>query len=267
MTYDASERSFQGGAPVELYLFARGSQVWRFTSADTDIEHEGNTYTSIPLSRNAIETSPEQPRNTLTITAPRDFTIAYLFRITAPTDIVSLTVYRFHRGDSGTAVIWMGRVLNALWQGAKAQLTCEPISVSFGRTGLRRLYQTSCPHVLYGSGCRLDKADFARVCVVGAIDGNALTVDGLDPMSYGGGFVEWDVGSGNLERRFIRSFAGLVLTLAQPFQDLEVGDSVTVYPGCDHTMATCDGDFDNLVNYGGMPFIPSKNPFDGSPVY
>jgi uncharacterized phage protein (TIGR02218 family) len=267
MTYDTIERSHQSGAPVELYLFARGEQVWRYTSADTDVSRAAETWTSTVLQRTAIETNPEQSRNAITVTAPRDFAVADLFRITAPTDVVSLTVYRYHRGDADTAVIWMGRVLNVQWQGAQARLSCEPISISFGRTGLRRLYQTSCPHVLYGSGCRLNKADFARVCEVDAISGYTLTVDGLDAMSYAGGFVEWDVGDSNIERRFIRSFSGLVLTLAQPFQGLEVGNSVTVYPGCNHTMQICNDDFDNLVNYGGMPFIPSKNPFDGTPVF
>jgi len=31
--------------------------------------------------------------------------------------------------------------------------------------------------------------------------------------------------------------------------------------GCDHSVSTCAARFDNLANYGGFPFIPTKNPF------
>ena len=36
---------------------------------------------------------------------------------------------------------------------------------------------------------------------------------------------------------------------------------VELVAGCDHSMPTCAARFDNLANYGGFPFIPTKNPF------
>ncbi|MBK7804300.1 MAG: phage BR0599 family protein [Chloracidobacterium sp.] len=37
--------------------------------------------------------------------------------------------------------------------------------------------------------------------------------------------------------------------------------------GCDHTLATCIAKFANGLNYGGMPYWPTKNPFDGTIIY
>src|SRR3546814_7797331 len=37
---------------------------------------------------------------------------------------------------------------------------------------------------------------------------------------------------------------------------------VILYPGCDHSRATCISKFNNLLNYGGYDFIPVKNPTD-----
>jgi hypothetical protein len=34
------------------------------------------------------------------------------------------------------------------------------------------------------------------------------------------------------------------------------GDNFTAFPGCDHTMATCAQKFSNLINFGGVPFVP-----------
>lgn len=270
MTYDTFETSIQAGAPVELYEFARGSQLFRYTSADADFTLLGDTYTRETLQRSAIETSAERARNAISITCRREFAIADLFRIAPPSDVVAVTIRRVHRGDTDPAVIWMGRVLNCEWAGAAAKLNCEPVSTSLKRPGLRRLYQRNCPHVLYGQGlgqCNVNRATHSTVTTVTAISGLTLSVAALAAKPYAGGFVEWEVATGVIERRFITGFSGLTLTLSQAFQGIEVGDTVTVSPGCNHTTAVCDGTYDNLPNYGGMPFIPAKNPFDGTPVY
>lgn len=268
MTYEAREASAQDGAPVELYEFARNAKIWRFTSAGEDIADSSETWASVPITRTAVETNTEQARNALKLTVPRTFAVADLFRVSPPTDVIALTVFRYHRGEEeDVAVIWMGRVLNVSFEGAKAIMNCEPVSASIKRQGLRRLYQKQCPHVLYGPGCTLDKAAFAHETSVSSIDGVELTVGSLAALPYAGGFIEYEDADGNFETRFIRSFTGTTLTLNFPFNGLSPSDPVTVYPGCDHTMDTCDSVYSNILNYGGTPFIPTINPFDGSPIY
>jgi uncharacterized phage protein (TIGR02218 family) len=270
MTYDATERSVQAGAPVELYEFTRGEQIFRYTSADADFSLLGNTYATEPLRRSQIETSAERARNGLTIECRREFAIAELFRVAPPTDVIGVVIKRVHRDDLDPAVIWNGRVLNCGFDGVQARLNCEPASTSLKRPGLRRLYQRQCPHVLYAQGpgqCNVVRATHSTVTTVSAVSGVTLSVAALASKPWAGGFVEWEPASGVLERRFILSFSGLALTLSQAFQGIEVGDTVTVSPGCDHTTATCSSTYGNLANYGGMPFMPDKNPFDGTPVF
>ena len=48
---------------------------------------------------------------------------------------------------------------------------------------------------------------------------------------------------------------------------LAIGDAIYLYPGCDRTLNTCHAKFGNSANFGGFPFIPTKNPFGGSPIY
>ncbi|MGA0610571.1 phage BR0599 family protein [Caldimonas sp. KR1-144] len=265
MSYDDRERSTHGGAPVELYEFARGTLVERFTSAASEIVLGPDTYAAATLRRSSLAASTEQARNAVKVTCPRDFPIAELFRVTPPTEVIALTIKRFHRGDAEVAVIWMGRVLNCEWQGASAVLNCEPVSSSLKRTGLRRLYQRQCPRVLYQ--CGVVRSTVSIDTTVTSVVGSVLGVAALDAMPYPGGFVEWDRGAEGIERRFISGVSGLNLTLDRPFQGIPIGQAVTVSPGCDHTMAMCDTVYDNLPNYGGFPFIPIKNPFDGTPVY
>lgn len=266
MTYAASETSQQDGAPIELYEFTLGTMVWRFTSAEIDVVDGDNTYTSAPITRSDIAVSGEKARNAITLTVPRNFPIADLFRITAPTDIVAVTLRRYHRGDIEAFVVaWDGRVLNTSWSGAQAEMQCDPVSVSFARTGLRRRYSRQCSHVLYGTACGLNKADFGHATTVVEQDGANLFVATVGSgVSYAGGFVEWDTGT-HLERRFVQS-QGDSLRLSVPFQGIAEDDAVTIYPGCDHTTANCQA-YENIDNYGGFPFVPTKNPFGSDPVY
>lgn len=269
MTYDARERSIQDGAPVELYEFARGENVQRYTSADREIQLV-ELYAPATLKRSQIEASAERARNSLRISCARDFPIAELFRVTPPGDVVGVTVKRVHRGETDVAVIWMGRVLNCEWSGAVASLNCEPVSASLRRTGLRRKYSRQCQHVLYSAGagaCNVSKLDHQVIAEVVSVDGKTIEVDALGTDPYPGGFVEWTMPSGAVERRFIASVSGLEMVLSQPFYGMAAGDSVTILPGCDHTRATCDNVYSNSDNYGGFPFVPRKNPFDGTPVF
>lgn len=268
MTYDSREISVQDGAPVELYEFARNAKVWRYTSSEQDIGDSSETWLSVPITRTAVETNTEQARNALKLTVPRNFEIADLFRVSPPTDIIALTVRRFHRGEEDdVAVIWLGRVLNCSFEGARAVLNCEPVSASLKRQGLRRLYQKQCPHALYGPGCNLDKEDFRHNTTVQEASGVTVTVASLPSQSAAGGWIEYEDEDGNLERRFIRSASGTTLILNLPFNEIDSNLAVSVFPGCNHTMEVCDGDYDNILNYGGMPFTPHKNPFDGTPIF
>jgi uncharacterized phage protein (TIGR02218 family) len=270
MTYDTRERSIQDGQPIELYEFVRGGVTSRFTSADSDKVLSSQTYTSATLQRGEIETSAERARNALRITCARNFPIADLFRVAPPTEIISLIVKRVHDGDTDAAVIWMGRVLNCEWAGASATLNCEPVTSSLRRPGLRRKYSRQCPLVLYSQGlgqCNVNRAAHSTVTTVTGVSGLVLSVAALGSKPWPGGFVEWETEAGPVERRFISEHSGLSLTLSQPFYGLSVGDEVTVSPGCTHTQTMCNDTYSNGANYGGFPFVPRKNPFDGTPVY
>jgi hypothetical protein len=58
----------------------------------------------------------------------------------------------------------------------------------------------------------------------------------------------------------IVSESGSSVELLYPV-DIAVSTNVVLTVGCDHSTSTCASRFNNLDNYGGFPFIPSKNPF------
>jgi len=270
MTYAAIESSAQSGRPVELYEFLDGATPYRYTSADGDIVYGGNTYTAVPISRGAVEATSETARLALEITCARSVGVLALFALLPPDDIVAVTVRRLHAGDGEAITLWMGRILNVTLNNESAGIHCESVYTSLKRVGLRRLYQKGCPHVVYGAGCALDRNTFKAVKTVSSVAGTVITLGSMGAFADGyfaGGYLEWESVTGYFERRAIRSQVGAVVTLSFPLPGLAASASVNLYPGCDHTLVTCNTKFSNRLNYGGMPHWPSKNPFDGTIIY
>ena len=270
MTYTTLETSAQSGRPVELYEFINGATAYRYTSADGDVVYGGNTYTAAPIARGAVEATSETARLALEITCARDIPVLDLFALMPPENVVALTLRRLHAGDGEAIILWMGRVLNVTWNTASAKIHCESVYTSLKRTGLRRLYQKNCPLGLYGPVCNLDRTNFDLSRTVATISGVTIvvtTMAGYADGYFAGGYLEWERTTGVFERRMIRSHVGTAITVSFPIPGLVTSAAVVLYPGCDHTLATCDGKFANRLNYGGQPYYPDKNPFNGVALY
>ena len=275
MTYDASEISVDSGEPVELYTFNNQANVYRHTSHSENVTYLDAEYIAIPLSRSGIDQTQESSRNNITLTTSRDQAIAQLFRDRPPSDVVTLSIVRKHLTDvdDESAIIWTGRVLNIELTGMQANLHCEPIFTSIKRPGMRRHWQRSCPHVLYDVDCGVVKTDHQMTGTVSAVNNNVLTISeaSAKPDGYfSGGFIKWQKVSGDVERRMIIAHTGnqLTMTFSMPgLSDAGVAQSVFLYPGCKHSMNECNTKYSNILNYGGQPWIPQKNPFNGTKIY
>lgn len=78
-----------------------------------------------------------------------------------------------------------------------------------------------------------------------------------------------DGSNGQATLTFATSNDAINVGTIQAFGDtseIHPGMIITVYPGCQRTIAACET-FSNLDNYGGFPFMPGKSPFDGTPFF
>jgi hypothetical protein len=281
MTFAAFETGRLTGSPVEIYDFIYQSQHLRFTSSATPVVVSGNTYVPYAMQRGPIGSQQASVEQQLTVTAFRDFPPAQLFKVQAPSSVVNLTVMRMNLSDPAQTfqIIWIGRVLNAAWQpGNVVQLLCETDLASLKRLGLRRKYQLNCPYDLYGFGCNLAAASFGTTVTSFSAIGRAVTVPALvtptDNNLYGGGYLTYPSAlSGITEVFAIRSSVGGVLQLALTPLGIQTAITMTVFRGCNHTVAVCEtfpltGSANgNLPNYGGTPYIPNINPFAGVQLF
>jgi uncharacterized phage protein (TIGR02218 family) len=59
-------------------------------------------------------------------------------------------------------------------------------------------------------------------------------------------------------KRSLKAYASGALQLFSPLPVAPaVGDTFSIFPGCDKTMATCQNKYSNVVHFRGFPFIPT----------
>lgn len=265
MSFDAQERSPYGGKPKEFYRFSRSASRWLYTSADQSETIATELYLPAPIKRNEPSMDKETKHSTLTLTVPRDFPVAQLFRSYSPGSSIWLTVLRLQRGDTGTWLAWKGKVRGASWNGSVATLTCDPLDKAGSRLALRRSFGSTCDHDLYSQGsnrCQVLRASFTIGATIEAIVGDTLKSAAFatkpDGWWVGGDVI---VATGD-DARMVIAHTGDTITLLSAFEGLSVGDALAISAGCDHSFATCGSKFSNTVNFGGWPFVPTKNPYD-----
>lgn len=274
MTFADKELSVDDGEPLELLMVSFLTTNYYFTTSESDHIHDGHTYLPMPFSHSRIAPAADVAKAQMTLRVPQDCPVGELFRVQSPPGVVTMTLFAKHAGEADVKAIWKGRIVNAQWEEPWLSLTCESVFSSLQRLGIRRKYATQCPHPLYSLGhglCNVVRNDFKVDYVVTEISGNTVTcalAAGQAINYFAGGYVTWvHATSGYDEMRMVKSSLSGAFELTAPPAGLVVGATISTYPGCDHLPTTCNSKFNNSLNYGGMPFLPTKNPFGGSTIY
>jgi uncharacterized phage protein (TIGR02218 family) len=159
----------------------------------------------------------------------------------------------------GAATLFKGRLGTVDEIGrTSAKLTVNSDLVLLNIDMPRNLYQPTCLHTLYDTGCTLNKASFGSNGTVGSGStasiiywAGANTNFAQGTLTFTGGVlagVSATVGS---------AVNGSALNMINPLEAApSPGDTFIVYFGCDHTPATCQAKFGNLVNFRGFPYVP-----------
>lgn len=123
----------------------------------------------------------------------------------------------------------------------------------------RNVYQSTCLHTVYNSGCAANKALFTAVS---AVSGTPTLISIASALSQPTGYFDQGVltftsGPLNGINRTVKSYSSGAFTFSNPLPELPIaGNTFSVFAGCDKTKATCQSKFNNLARFRGFPFIP-----------
>ena len=283
-TFYDIERSVQQATPLTLVKISTAGQNWYLTSSDIEVMHDSNTYVPSAFKLSTIEEVTNVEKANMTITLPSDHPLRDILNNNGYGRIFHLTVFARHHLIDGFVIRWKGRIINIEITTQELHLVTESVFTSLRRLGVRRRSSAACTHVLYSSDCGVDRQKFAFSYTVIAEDDafSFLSNDGF----YFGGLPENDFGTTNYiyqgyleytvdgilqkvamdSRKFARFIASDYNIVPRSF-GLSIGDVVKFYPSCDKTAGTCKIVFHNIDNYGGLLFVPRKNPFAGAALY
>jgi len=262
MTFEAQETSQEGGRPVEIYTFTIGATVYRYTSAEDELVFASFTYFPRQIARSSSSQALGEHQRALEITLPTEDEVSRRFIGIVSGVPMFVQVVRFHRGDTEAFVVWDGRVAGASFRQGGAQCALQVITTeaAFSRPVPRFKFQGLCNHVLYDAGCKVVKADFSYTGTVGMVSGNEIEVIGLFA-AKGADWAPAGYVTKNNDYRLIMGQFGDVLTIPLPFGATPTG-TVDVVAGCDHILnSDCVVKFTNAINFGGFPYVPTRNPF------
>lgn len=270
MSYYDIETSEEGGSAIKLFRFIIGGKTFLFNDSADPWTHaaSGDTYEPLTITHTELTSTDEDNK------ARVKFELAYNDKFVKDlsnwtNDTVNVVnVSSVHLTDTGQniALLWSGRLIERKRINHRFQLSAEPLTTTLERSALRAKYTRVCRHTLYQMGCNVNKDIYKKTATVTSVTANIIVVNlgnGVANDYYTGGYMQIP---GTKSGRHIIAQTGNNVTISAAFNDLKAGQSVDVYPGCDHVRTTCKDKFNNILNYGGLPYIPSKNPFGGSSI-
>lgn len=262
-------------AYADLFTFTfLDNTALRYTSADKPVPWNGNTFGVGPLiKRGRVKTQVGISVDSLDVTLSAGPNI----------QVNSKPLMAFiAAGGLDGARLRLERAFMPDWQspvtGALQQFSGRVNDVSIGRFEVtlavqsdlellntkvpRNLFQPGCVNTVYDGACGKNRTSLT---VTNAVTSSPAPTRSVFDTTLGQatgyfdlGVVAFTSGANAGISRTIKSFAsgGLITTIAPfPFAPA-AGDTISVYPGCDKTMATCNSRFSNLSRYRGFPFIP-----------
>lgn len=290
MSIDYLENSRYLGKPVNFYLIEGGATAegldetkvgpFAFCDAETTFRFPWivrkirgvNTEVAFvpwPIKGTEVSQDGTLDKSDITVTMALGTPLDSMFLAYPPSQVVNMTMFQGHVGDelipTNYPAKWLGRILTGSREQNELLLNCQPVSSSVKRPGLRRNYQVGCPHVLYGSQCKAKKAAATMSRRVASVSRNVISLTksvGNIHNHFLGGLVEWHNATTDVrEIRTISSMSGdgAMVTIRGIMRGLNPGDSVSLIKGCNRLMSGCNL-HNNILNYGGQPFIPLENP-------
>lgn len=274
---------------TRLYEFTLGTRVWRFAgNAEDIVDADDNVWEAATISDDGPGQSGESVSDMLTITCAADLAIPSLFKFSPPGKIVDIRVIEANYEDKPEAtnetgevttpksrrlpvlehrVIYVGEVEQCSFpQPGSAAIQCVTISDTMSQLGLRQGWQRQCPYAVYDESCGVNKAAHALTGTITAIVGNSITISGIGTPENGefdGGILDYEHPVKGAEALAIEQQGGNEFRIFGGANDLWVGMTVSVAPGCNQTAARCITKFANYLNNGGFAMLPLRSPFNG----
>lgn len=183
---------------------------------------------------------------------------------------VTIFMANWKAPDVGQLIIRVG-TLGAITRTAEGRYMTELRGMAQRlRQNLIRTYSVTCDAELGDARCRFPLSTVIASGVVDAVTDRSFFDSTLSGVSSGidsfiGGLLTWVTGdnagfSMEVKQDAIGAVLGNIQLYEQMPNDIQVGDTFSLSPGCDKTLATCRDRYDNILNFRGAGvLVPGRN--------
>ncbi len=266
-----------GGRTTLAYLWRvqlRDGTVLGFTSHDRDIARGGVTYrASTGFAPTAMVSAADGSVDNLNVKGPLLLPGMSREALEAGTwdgaRIVLLQV-DYTQPDAGAVVLRTGVLgeVRAATVGYEAELRGL---LQVLQQPLGEVYTAACRFDLGDARCTVDMTPFTHTgSVTTADDVDAFTSASISAQAAGyfaSGLLTFTSGdnAGLTYEVSEHEAGGSIVLYVEPAFAIDVGDEFVIKAGCDKAPSTCNGKFNNIVNYGGFPHVPGQEVFKLTP--
>lgn len=241
--------------------------IFTFTEHDRDVVYAGHTYLAATgFTASNITTSDMLNVDNLEVDSVlNSATITDADLLAGLWDYASIEIFRVNYMDLSMGIEWMRK-------GTIGEVSTGRVSFIAELRGIMQAYQQSIGRVI-NAACDADLGDarckivLATYTVTGnltAAADNATFTDSGRAQATGyftGGLLTWTSGLNNTYKKEVKTFtSGGAFVLVEPMPNLvQVGDTYSVYAGCDKIDTTCAAKFNNIVNFRGFNSVPGQD--------
>lgn len=279
-TLFASNSAFSK-ADLFTWTFADGS-VLRTTSADVPLTWGGNTFASCApaIERTKVKLKVGVDADSMDLTIypnPSSFVSGLTWQVATRLGyldgaqlLVETAYIQTWPTVVGTMHVFQGQVSDAYPERTKIRATIKSTLELLAQPFPRNVYQSVCNRTVYDAGCGVAKAGFTATGTIVASPAPTLTSFKTGNAQAAGyfdqGVITFTSGlNAGLKRTVKRYDPATGFTFALPLPVAPAaGDTISVFAGCDKTLATCRTKFANEGKFRGFPWVP--NPETAAPA-
>lgn len=163
----------------------------------------------------------------------------------------------------GSLHVFQGQVSDIYPERTAVKVTVKSALELLAQQFPHNVYQSVCSRTVYDAGCGATKASFTNTGTVVASPAPTLTSFKTGNTQAAGyfdmGVVTFLTGANAGLKRTVKAYdgaGGFTFALPLPVAP-SAGDTISVFAGCDKTLATCRAKFNNAGKFRGFPWVPT----------
>ncbi len=245
---------------VELIDIIFPELTFYITNYQNEIIYKGKTYKRAVYERSEFERAVNDEIQCSIVFATQESILPYVFSFTAKT--IKCIIRRYFPSLDLAKTIFVGDCIGVGIVDSKVLSARFVDKLSMMKKKIPDiLYQSYCNNMLYDRRCGVDKLAYRYTATVSYGSNSAellsATFGAVAEHFFTYGKAEYQ---GEIRMITYHNKADNKIRLHFPFEQDINGKQIVVYAGCDKTASTCKNKFNNIQNFLGFPYIPSRNP-------